>query len=297
MSDGEAARSGQPRDAARGLVDPEAAALVRAFGRRTPRRPPLSAQASRDPMFRRAGSSFDLKNIREYQSTDDPRRIEWKLEGRTDRLFVKEYYDEERDGAAVLVDLSASLGVYGAAEAKRVGATIAWMLGALGVPTSLEAFAGRTLRRLSRQRGGKSTAPIASFFAGLEPEGRTDISAAVASARAASRYRRLVLVSDFFDRDWSPRSSPFARNCFVRLYRPFSDLRPGRAEVDVEDPETGRRLRLPWDAAAEAAYARREAELDAAFREAARRGAYYGILRPGEPRRTLYWSLLKALYA
>lgn len=288
---------GTAADAARGLIDPEAAAIVRAFSRRTPRRPPAQANASRDPMFRRAGSSFDLKNIREYQPSDDPRRIEWKLEGRTGRLFVKEYYDEEKDGAVVLSDLSGSLGVYGEAEAARVAATIAWMLGALAVPTTLAVFSDRTLRRLERPRGGLSPAPIRTFFAGLGPEGPTDIRAAVAEARRYSRYRRLILVSDFFDRGFSPGASPFAQNIFVRLYRPFQELKPGRGEVDVEDPETGRRLRMPWDAAAEAAYRRREAELEASFRDASRRGSLYRVLRPEDDRRSFYFGILEALYA
>lgn len=280
------------------LIDADCAALVRAFLRRTPRRPPQAARASRDPMFRRAGSSFDLKNIREYAASDDPRRIDWRLEGRTGRLYVKEFYEEERDGIALLADLSSSLEVYGADEVRRIAASLAWMLGALGLPSFLMAFADRPLRFLDRPRGGASPAPIRTFFdaEGLELGGGTDIAGAVTAARKATRYRRLVLISDFFDPAFKPSTSPFSRSFFIRLYRPFSDLDPGRGEVDLQDPESGRRVRLPWDALAERGYAERERERESEFGEAIRRGSFYRSTRPGEPRRGLYWDFLEALY-
>ncbi len=248
-------------------------------------------------MFRRTGSSFDLKNIREYQFSDDPRRIDWKLEGRTGRLYVKEYYDEEREGAALLVDLSGSLGVFGALDARRVGATLAYLISALGLSVSLAVFDTATRRRLALRRGGAVPSAIATFFSDLAPEGRTDIRAALAEARAASRHRRLVLVSDFFDRGFQPALSPFSRNFFVWLYRPLEDLGPGNGEIEVEDPETMSRLHLPWDEAAKAAYRRREAELAARFRDAERAGAFYARVQPETPKRGLYWSFLEALYA
>jgi uncharacterized protein (DUF58 family) len=310
-----------PAAAGQGLIDPEASALVRAFLGRKRSRPPRTAQAQRDPMFKRSGSSFDLKSIREYQGSDDPRRIDWRLAARSGRLYVKEYFEEEREGAVILVDLSASMGVFGAPggegdlEARRMGATIAWILGALGLPTSLLAFAAKPLRRLDRPRGGLSRRPIEAFFAALsrdaegpgsgggeaaaraiEREG-TDIGAALASARAACRYRRLILVSDFFDPAWKPAASPFSRNSFIRLYRPLDTLFQGALELDVRDPESGARLRLPWDRTAEIAYRERERELDGLLGEAERRGAFYATALPGGDRPSLYWDFLEALYA
>jgi len=308
------------------IIDPECAGIVRAFSRRTPKRPPSRAAAGRDPMFRKSGASFDLKNIREYSSSDDPRRIDWRLEGRTGRLFVKEYYDEERDGIAILADLSDSIEAFDAgggghstgsgnaarSAATRFAASIAWMLGALGLPTMLMAFAKRPLARLDRPRGGRSLGPIESFFAGLAESGSrnsgssagaadsrrgTDIGSAMAAARRVTRYKRIVLVSDFFDPRFKPGASPFSHNLWIRLYRPFGDLDPGRGEVEVVDPETGARIRLPWDAAAKAAYGERERKLESALRECERRGAFYRLVNPTESRAVAYWEILGALYA
>lgn len=277
------------------LIDPECASLVRTFQRRTLRRPPAEASAARDPMFKRGGSSFDLKNIREYGPTDDPRRIDWKLMGRTDRLFVKEYYAEERDGVCVLVDLSGSMEVFGGPETLTIAASTAWMLGALGLPTSLWAFAEGIVRRLDRPRGGSSPAPVHAFFNGLELGGRTRLAAALAVVRKVSRYRRVIVVSDFLDPHFRPSACPFAHSFFIRLHRDFETLDTGASEVEVTDPETAQRLRMPWDQRARDAYRLREAELDGSF--GLHRQAWYRKAAPGADRTALYWALLEALHA
>lgn len=284
------------------LIDPECAGLVRAFQRRTSRRPPASAAATRDPMFKRAGSSFDLKNLREYVPNDDPRRIDWNLTARCDRLCVKEFYEEERDGVCLVIDRSASIAVFGTEEAARIGASVAWMLGALGLPTSLWAFAETVVRRSDRPRGGRSPAPVDAFFDHLPAGGRTALAATLAAARRTSRYRRAVIVSDFLDPAFRPGACPFGRSFFIRLHRDFEAMETGASEVEVIDPETGGRLRTPWDRPAREIYRRRQAVLEASLRDAARpggarRGSWYRLVAPGADRGVLYWELLEALHA
>jgi len=277
------------------LIDPECASLVRTFQRRTQRRPPAEVAAARDPMFKRAGSSFDLKSIRDYGPGDDPRRIDWKLMGRTDRLFVKEYFAEERDGVCLLVDLSGSMTVFGMEETLTIAASVAWMLSALGLPTSLWGFSEGIERRLERARGGASPAPILAFFHGLELGGRTALAPVLDRVRKTSRYRRVVIVSDFLDPAFRPSACPFDRSFFLRLHRDFETLETGASELEVLDPETHRRLRMPWDRLARAGYRQREAALDGAFLQM--HNAWCCKIAPGADRVALYWSLLGALHA
>lgn len=169
------------------------------------------------------------------------------------------------------------------------------MLGALGLPTSLWAFSDRIERRLDRPRGGASPAPVLAFFRGLETGGHTALAAALSVVRKASRHRRAILVSDFLDPTFSPAASPFQRHFFIRLHRDIETLETGASELEVTDPETGHRLRTPWDRPAREAYRRREAALDGVLSE--RRGAWYRKVAPGSDRVALYWSLLEALHA
>lgn len=263
-------------------------------------------------MFRRSGSSFDLKTVRDWQLSDDPRRIDWRLAARSGRLCVKEFYEEESDGAAILVDLSSSMSILDrkmgdtttteqipSLEARRVGASLAWILSALGLPCLLMSFGQRPLRILDRPRPSPATAPLEAFFASGpgEGEGGTNIGLAIAEARKACRWRRLVLVSDFFDPAFHPGKSAFSRNAWIRLYRPLSDLAGDARELLVRDPESGLALRQAWDGAARIAYRESEARLESSFRESERRGAFYACLGPGEGARDLYWSFLEALHA
>lgn len=256
------------------LVDPSCPGLVKAFLMRT-RRHPEGSRPSRDPMFRREGTSFDLRNIREYLPTDDPRRVDWRLEARTGRLFVKEYHEEERDGVVVLADLSSSLEVLAEAPGAAAGspladsaaASIAWTLAALGEPVFLLAFAAKPLRGLERPRGGFGRSELDSFFGEIGPEerGGTAIEMAARAARRRSRYGRAVIVSDFLDPSFRPERLPFRKLFFFRLHRDFAASAGAAPDIDVEDNESGRRVVIPWDGQAKRDYARRVTELEASL--------------------------------
>lgn len=58
---------------------------------------------------RRTGSSLEFADYRNYVAGDDPRRIDWSIYGRTDRLMMKLYEEEEDLDVAILVDASASM--------------------------------------------------------------------------------------------------------------------------------------------------------------------------------------------
>ncbi|MDA1080710.1 MAG: DUF58 domain-containing protein [Gemmatimonadetes bacterium] len=55
------------------------------------------------------GSSTDFAEHRQYMPGDDIRRIDWRLFGRTDRFFVKEFEAETNTNFLVIVDVSASM--------------------------------------------------------------------------------------------------------------------------------------------------------------------------------------------
>ncbi len=55
------------------------------------------------------GLSIDFAEHRPYMPGDDIRRIDWRLYGRTDRLFVKEFEAETNANFTVLLDVSRSM--------------------------------------------------------------------------------------------------------------------------------------------------------------------------------------------
>lgn len=59
------------------------------------------------------GTSLDFKEHRTYYPGDDIRRIDWKLYGRTDRYYLKEYEADTNSNFCVLLDISKSMSYTG----------------------------------------------------------------------------------------------------------------------------------------------------------------------------------------
>ena len=58
---------------------------------------------------RRTGSSLEFADFRNYVPGDDPRRIDWSIYGRIERLVMKLYEEEEDLDVGILIDCSASM--------------------------------------------------------------------------------------------------------------------------------------------------------------------------------------------
>ncbi len=275
-------------------VDPECPAILAAFRRRNIKSLLPSSLAARDPMYRRAGSSFDLKCIREYQPFDDPRAIDWKLLGRTDRAYVKEFYDEANEGIAFLVDASGSMA--GAEGYREFISSLGFLLLGLGLSVSVWAYAdGLAGPRLSlRNRGAHRR--LSEALDGMETGGRTDTAKAWRQLRAASPLRRVFVFSDFHEAGFRPPPPGAGRVFLVRFRLPFSRLAQAGTELEVTDPETGSVITLPWDRVEERAWDEAETMREAGLRSGGPRSSY--IRRdPGESRAPAYWEILERLPA
>ncbi len=83
----------------------------------------------------RRGFSVEFAEHRQYQPGDEPRYVDWKLLGRTDRLYVKQYEEETDLRAMLVLDASASMAWTGSPErltkfdyARRLAAALALVL-------------------------------------------------------------------------------------------------------------------------------------------------------------------------
>lgn len=79
------------------------------------------------------GQSVEFRQHREYVRGDDVRRVDWKVWGRQDRLYVKEYEEETNLRLTLLVDGSSSMDYGGAGrpskfdQAATLAASLAWL--------------------------------------------------------------------------------------------------------------------------------------------------------------------------
>src|SRR5947209_15706926 len=81
------------------------------------------------------GASIDFRQHRSYVPGDEPRRLDWRVLGRTDRPYIKQYDEETNLRCVLLLDCSASMAYGGTAgtkfdyAAKLVAAMAYLMLG------------------------------------------------------------------------------------------------------------------------------------------------------------------------
>lgn len=80
-----------------------------------------------------SGASIEFAQYRPYVQGDDPRFVDWKLFGRTDRLHLKQFHEETNMRCTILLDCSASMD-YGSAGltkfnyARMLAASLAMLL-------------------------------------------------------------------------------------------------------------------------------------------------------------------------
>jgi uncharacterized protein (DUF58 family) len=64
------------------------------------------------------GFSVDFADYRQYMPGDEIRRIDWKVFGRNDKLYIKRYEGETNTRVLILLDMSGSMN-YGSGEIKK----------------------------------------------------------------------------------------------------------------------------------------------------------------------------------
>jgi len=149
------------------------------------------------------GSSLEFNDYRHYSPGDDFRYIDWGLYGRTDKLYIKLFQEEEDLLTYIFVDASASMG-YPAGDRKFESA----MLTALALAYVALASGDRVMLRVLGGVGAKvnpsfvtgrhRVVELARRLADLKPGGQFDFAASLATELLSIRRAgKVFIVSDF----------------------------------------------------------------------------------------------------
>ena len=149
------------------------------------------------------GFSVEFSEYRPYSTGDDPRHIDWRLVGRTDRYYVKRYEAETNLRCHLLVDVSRSM-AYSSADyskgeyARTAAGTLAYFLGQQRDAVGLIAFDDDVLEYIPpRYRPGHLHRLMVSLNR-PESGNATDLGAPIRFLSQVARKRSLViLISDF----------------------------------------------------------------------------------------------------
>jgi uncharacterized protein (DUF58 family) len=200
------------------------------------------------------GFSVEFAEHRMYQPGDDLRHIDWRVFGRSDRYYIKQFEEETNLRAYLLLDVSASMAWSSQTDrlptklwyAKQLAASIALLLLRQGDTVGLVAFDHEIRSRLVPRGGRRHWYELTRTLADATGSGRTDASPALRDVAVRLRRRGLViLLSDLL-------VDPAATRIALRFLRhvghevlvfhvidPGERELPGIGDARFVDPESG----------------------------------------------------------
>ncbi|HEY2804332.1 MAG TPA: DUF58 domain-containing protein [Gemmatimonadales bacterium] len=200
------------------------------------------------------GFSVEFAEHRPYQPGDEPRYLDWKVLGKRDRLYVKQYEEETNLRATVVLDVSRSMGWVGDAAktltkfdyATRLAAAISLILVRQRDATGLIAY-DEAIRALIAPRAREGQWPlIVNSLGSLQPSGRTAAERALPRViELLKRRGMVVLISDLLvDRERSLQALRYLRHrghqvSVFHIMDPAEQDLEGPPEARYVDPETG----------------------------------------------------------
>jgi uncharacterized protein (DUF58 family) len=201
----------------------------------------------------RRGFSVEFAEHRMYQPGDDLRHVDWKILGRNDRLYVKQYEEETNLRAVVVCDTSRSMAWSGSPETvlpklaytQRLIAALSLVLLRQRDATGLIAFDDDVRVMLPPRAGLSHWRQFLETLATLQPGLGT--AAEPALRRVVQQLRRrglVVFVSDLLlDRTLALKALRFLRHrghqvTVLHIMDPAEVALGGPTEARFEDPET-----------------------------------------------------------
>jgi len=205
------------------------------------------------------GFSAEFAELRAYQAGDDLRYIDWRMYGRSDRYYVKQFEEETNLRAYLLLDVSASMAWSSQPGrlptklwyAKQLAAALGLILLRQGDSVGLTAFHDQIVGRVHPRGGQRQWTELARHISDLEPGGGTSAHTALRDLAVRLRRRGLViLLSDLLVDPESTRGAlRFLRHQGHEVLV-FHILDPGERELPASsaarffDPETGQELQV-----------------------------------------------------
>ncbi len=200
------------------------------------------------------GQGTDFRDVREYETGDDVRHIDWNVTARMDEMFVREYTEDRELTSWLLLDRSPSMGFGPVSRTKErvlceVAATIAQLFVRGGNRVGAILYDNDTTRTIPPRQGRNQVLALIDEL--LRPVSAhrtvTDLRKLLDVAPRMIRRRSLVvLVSDFISQPGWERSllrlTERHELVAVRLVDRREFELPDAGLIVVQDAETGEQL-------------------------------------------------------
>ena len=194
------------------------------------------------------GSGLEFDQLREYQSGDDLRFIDWRATAKTGRLLTREYFEERNHNILIALDISSSSFKYGKHSYMSELAAIFALVAEYGKDmVGLVLFSDQIHVEKQISGGGchtfKILETIFNFTQPVQPY-KTDLSCVFDYLKQKIKCKCLVIIiSDFIDynnyqrllKAAVMRHEIVAIRCLDEMERSLPDV----GIIPVIDPETG----------------------------------------------------------
>jgi len=199
------------------------------------------------------GFSVEFAEHRMYQPGDDLRYIDWRMFGRSDRYYVKQFEEETNLRAYLLVDGSSSMAWSSAPGelpsklwyARQLAACLALLLLRQGDAVGMVGFDEVVRTHILPRGGRRHWREVLRSLVGLEAQGRTEAASALRDIASRLRRRGLViLISDLLvDAEATRLALKFLRHrgheiLVFHLLDPGERELPSVGDARFVDPET-----------------------------------------------------------
>jgi uncharacterized protein (DUF58 family) len=151
------------------------------------------------------GFAIEFAQHREYTLGDDIRHLDWKVLGRTDRYYIKQYEQDTNFVAQLLIDGSESMN-YGSGKitklhyAKVLAACLAYLILLQRDAVALHVFDTEMRDTMTRTDNVAKIHQIMDRLAAFEATQQTRLGAALSDIARMTKARGIVVViSDLFD--------------------------------------------------------------------------------------------------
>ena len=156
--------------------------------------------AHRSPL---KGASVEFRQHRFYTPGDEPRRLDWRVLGRTDRPYIKEYDEETNLRCALVLDESGSM-AYGAARGQLAGskfdygarlvAALSYLMLGQTEAVGLAQFGDRLREWLAPRAGTAQLSRVIDLLERGVPAGEGDVGRSMQEVADRLGRRSLVIV-------------------------------------------------------------------------------------------------------
>ncbi len=206
------------------------------------------------------GFSVEFAEHRQYMPGDPIRHIDWKVYGKTDRFYIKEYEEETNLRAYLILDASGSMGYTSAGVSKLeygcyLAASLAYLMLKQQDSVGLLTFDTRIRKYIPPRSVGRHLHAILKELAGIRAAEETDLGVSLRELAQKVRRRGLIIViSDLLDDEQDVvRGLKLFRHrkhevIVFHVLDPYEVRFPFESEVILKDMETGEEVpAVPWD--------------------------------------------------